>query len=294
MTRARGPLASYMVYLAVEKGLSRNTVESYGRDLGKFLLFIESAGKGPLSFGKEEIIDFLDELRNRGSSPATLARNISSVRGFSRYLVLEEFRKDDPAGNLELPRQWQRIPKALGIEEVKKLFSGKTGRRLDLRDSSMFELMYSSGLRASELVNMKTEDLNFDAGFIRIMGKGSKERVVPASRRALDKLRSYLNAERPKLLKGRNSEFIFITSRGKPMSRQRLWQALKMYGKRAGIDLSPHVLRHSFATHMLEGGADLRSLQKMLGHSDISTTQIYTRVSGDRSRKVYKQNHPRA
>lgn len=283
-----------MVYLAVEKGLSRNTVESYGRDLGKFILFLEGAGKGPLSFKKENIIDFLDELRSQGSSPATLARHISSVRGFSRYLVLESLRKDDPAENLDMPRQWQRIPKALGLTEVKKLLSVKPGRKFDLRDCSMFELMYSSGLRASELINMKAEDVNLEAGFIRIMGKGSKERVIPAGARALAKLKEYLNTERPKLLKGKNSDFLFITGRGKPMSRQRLWQALKVQGKQAGIDLSPHMLRHSFATHMLEGGADLRSLQKMLGHSDISTTQVYTKISGDRARKVFKQNHPRA
>lgn len=283
-----------MVYLAVEKGLSRNTVESYGRDLGKFILFLEGAGKGPLSFKKENIIDFLDELRSQGSSPSTLARHISSVRGFSRYLVLESLRKDDPAENLDMPRQWQRIPKALGLTEVKKLLSVKPGRKFDLRDCSMFELMYSSGLRASELINMKAEDVNLEAGFIRIMGKGSKERVIPAGARALAKLKEYLNTERPKLLKGKNSDFLFITGRGKPMSRQRLWQALKVQGKQAGIDLSPHMLRHSFATHMLEGGADLRSLQKMLGHSDISTTQVYTKISGDRARKVFKQNHPRA
>jgi len=169
-------------------------------------------------------------------------------------------------------------------------FSGKTV----LRDSSMLELLYSSGLRVSELVKMKLGDLHFDAGFVRIMGKGSKERVVPVNVRALEKIKRYIADERPEILGKRQSPYLFVTKMGKPMSRQRFWQTLKAIGKQAGLEISPHTIRHCFATHLLEGGADLRSLQKMLGHSDISTTQIYTKVTTDRIKKVFKTYHPRA
>jgi integrase/recombinase XerD len=166
--------------------------------------------------------------------------------------------------------------------------------RMHLRDAAMLELIYSSGLRVSELIALKFSDINFEAGFLRVTGKGSKERVVPTHSRALESIKRYVHDLRPGLLKGRRSDYLFLTSRGKPMTRQRFWQTLKSYGQAAGVELSPHVLRHSFATHMLEGGADLRSLQKMLGHSDISTTQVYTKVTMERAKAVHKRHHPRA
>jgi integrase/recombinase XerD len=292
--RAPGPLSGYLVYLTVEKGLSRNTVDSYGRDLAKFKIFLEEEGEDALSFTKEDIIDFIDRMRAAGASAPSMARHISSIKGFTRYLILEGLRKDDPTENLESPKLWQRLPKALAIEEVKTLLKCGAGKKYLLRDRAMLELMYSSGLRVSELIFLKMEEVNFQGGFMLIKGKGSKDRAVPVNERSLKALKAYMENLRPKLLKNSLSEYVFITGRGKPMTRQRLWQALKEHAREAGLRMSPHVLRHSFATHLLEGGADLRSLQKMLGHSDISTTQIYTKVSLARSRKVYKDNHPRA
>ncbi len=294
----RDPLADFLAYLAAEKGLSKNTLASYGRDLGGFLRFLEAKGVPTLSFSNGHIIEYIDELRHRGLSTATLARNISSIRGFSGYQVFSGLRSDDPARLLETPRLWQRLPKALPLEEIKKVLDRKEDvpARFRERDGAMIELMYSCGLRVSELVGLRTSDLSLDAGFLRVTGKGSKERVVPIGGRAARRLKEYMEGGREKtLLKGRrHSDFLFLTGRGAPMTRQRFWQALKLYASMAGVKLSPHMLRHSFATHMLEGGADLRSLQKMLGHSDIATTQVYTRVSMDRTKKVYKERHPRA
>ena len=193
-----------------------------------------------------------------------------------------------------MPRKWERLPKALSISEVMDLLQTSLSGKTILRDSAMLELLYSSGLRVSELVRIKLGDIHFDAGFVRILGKGDKERVVPVNVRALAKVKRYMDEERPVILKKRQSLYLFVTKRGKPMSRQRFWQTLKAIGKQAGLEISPHTIRHCFATHLLEGGADLRSVQKMLGHSDISTTQIYTKVTTDRIKKVFKAYHPRA
>jgi integrase/recombinase XerD len=186
------------------------------------------------------------------------------------------------------------LPKSLSLDDVRGLLKVRSENSLALRDIAMVELLYSSGLRVSELVSLRTQDVNYEAGFLRVTGKGSKERVVPAHPKALERLKLYMQDLRPKLLGKRRSDYIFITNRGRSMTRQRFWQALKTLGRLAGVELSPHMLRHSFATHMLEGGADLRSLQMMLGHSDISTTQVYTKVSTDRKKKVYEKYHPRA
>lgn len=292
--KGASPLSDFLVYLAAEKGLSKNTVDSYGRDLGRFIGFLEERGEGPLAFKKEQIIGFLDDMRGEGASTATMARRVSAVRGFARYLLADGRRSDDPTENLESPRLWQRVPKALALDEVKAVLEGGEGARLRERDRAMFELMYSSGLRATELIGLRMEDMNLEAGFLRVVGKGSKERVVPIGARAVRVLKEYISGQRMKFLKGKRSDYLFLTARGRPMTRQRLWQALTACGLDAGIKLSPHVLRHSFATHLLEGGADLRSLQKMLGHSDISTTQVYTKVSQGRARKVHREHHPRA
>ncbi len=294
----KAALSDFLAYLAAEKGLSKNTLASYGRDLAGFLGFLEERKTGPASFQKGHILDYIDELRQRGFSSASIARNISSIRGFSGYQVLSSLRDDDPAENLESPKLWQRLPKAVPLEEIKKVLGSREGARARFgqRDAAMIELMYSSGLRVSELVGLKTADLNPEAGFVRVTGKGSRERVVPVSERTIRKLKDYMSGRREACLKGgkRRSDYLFLTARGKPMTRQRFWQTLRVYARAAGVAISPHVLRHSFATHMLEGGADLRSLQKMLGHSDISTTQVYTKVSLERARKVYKERHPRA
>jgi integrase/recombinase XerD len=287
-------LRDYTSYLSVEKGLSRNTTLSYTNDLAKFRKFLEERGKGLSGLAREDILDFMERLMKEGISVSSILRVMSSIRGLSRYLLLQGIIEADPSENLPSPRKWKTLPKALTLGEVIGLLGAERGGALAPRDSAMLELMYSSGLRVSELIGLRLSDIDLEAGFLRVVGKGSRERMVPASRGAMEKVKHYVRQLRPRLLKNRHSEYLFVTSRGKPMTRQRFWQALKACGTKAGVDISPHVLRHSFATHMLEGGADLRSLQEMLGHSDISTTQVYTKVSMDRARKVYKKSHPRA
>lgn len=295
---------NFLTYLSVEKGLSANTIISYRRDLMEFSDFLSSTRRGTDSFSKPDIMDYIDVMRKGGLAITSICRFISTLKGFCKFLLAEKLITEDPAENLQSPKRWERLPKALSTDDVKVVIdasglledAAKTAgqRALSYRNSAMLELLYSSGLRVSELVGIKSENINFTAGFLRIVGKGSKERVVPMNQRAAEKIRRYLNEFRPVLLKRHYSEYIFITGRGTPMTRQRFWQTMKIYGNRLGLKISPHTIRHSFATHLLEGGADLRSLQKMLGHSDISTTQIYTKVSMDRVKKIYTEHHPRA
>jgi integrase/recombinase XerD len=297
-------LKDFLTYLTVEKGLAKNTLQSYRTDLVLFESFLKAKGKLLDGFSKGEIIDFMELMRDEGYSLSSICRFISSLKGLCRFLLMEKLIEEDPSENLQSPKKWERLPKALSLDQVKEILSVSGGsggpgtrtldRALFARNSAMVELLYSSGLRVSELVTLKVRDINFAAGFLRVVGKGSKERVVPVNRRALDRVKTYLNGSRPVFLKNRSSEYLFLTGRGGPMTRQRFWQTIKAFGKQIGIELSPHTMRHSFATHLLDGGADLRSLQKMLGHSDISTTQIYTKVTLDRIRKAYLEHHPRA
>lgn len=289
-------LRDFLTYLSVEKGLSKNTIESYSIDLRKFQDFLLQKNKRFTSFKRADVVDFIEALRNEGYSISSTCRFISSIKGLCKYLIIENVTKEDPSENLQTPKRWERLPKSLSVSEVRSFLELDTHiyKPTMIRDSVMLELLYSSGLRVSELVSLKAEDINLEAGFIRVLGKGSKERIVPVNMRAIGRLRSYLKKERPEILKKKLSSYLFVTGRGRPMTRQRFWQAIKVLGKKKGIELSPHTLRHSFATHLLEGGADLRSVQKMLGHSDISTTQIYTKVTTERLKKVYTKHHPRA
>jgi integrase/recombinase XerD len=291
-------LQDFLSYLSVEKGLSKNTVESYSFDLRKFQDFLLSKKKSFDSFSRTDIIDFIETLRNEGYSVSSICRFISSIRGLCKYLIIEKVIDNDPSENLQLPKRWERLPKALSISEVKSFLGTNTSSKqtvpIIVRDCVMFELLYSSGLRVSELVSLKLEDVNLESGFLHVLGKGSKERVVPIHTRAIKKLKEYINQQRPLILKKKKSSYLFVTNRGRPMTRQRFWQTIKALGKKGGIELSPHIMRHSFATHLLEGGADLRSVQKMLGHSDISTTQIYTKITTERLRKAFLKYHPRA
>ncbi len=287
-------LDAFLTYLSVEKGLSKNTLDSYSNDLKKFRFFLAERGSGLDAASHSEIVDFIETLRNGGYSIASISRGISSIKALYRFMLIENLRDDDPAENISAPKKWERLPKALSVEEMMQLLdTGFTGETA-LRDSAMLELLYSSGLRVSELVMMKPSDIHFDAGFVKVLGKGSKERVVPVNARAIARIKRYMDEERPGILRKRQSPYLFVTKRGGPMTRQRFWQTMKVLGGKLRIDLSPHTIRHCFATHLLEGGADLRSVQKMLGHSDISTTQIYTKVTTDRIRKVFKKHHPRA
>lgn len=294
-------LNRFLSYLTVERGLSKNTVESYHLDLKGFLGHLNrlqnSELRTPNFFSRQDIVSYMGKLRDDGLSAASICRFISSVKGFCKFLIIEKVISDDPSESLKMPKQWERIPKALGVQDIKNLLTyepSAMSQRLFIRDSAMLELLYSSGLRVSEIIFTKANDLNFESGFLKVMGKGSKERIVPMNRRASEKIKTYILQLRPVLLKNRQSPYLFLTSRGMPMTRQRFWQALKKFASVSGLKLTPHTLRHSFASHLLESGADLRSVQKMLGHSDISTTQIYTKVTGDRIKRAYMEHHPRA
>ena len=289
-------LKNFLIYISVEKGLSKNTTESYSLDLTKFQEFLSFRDKGFASFSKVDIIDFIERLKDESYSISSVCRFISSIKCLCKYLMIQNLIQEDPSETLQAPRRWERLPKALSISDVRSFLesSSSLNKPTMIRDCVMLELLYSSGLRVSELVSLRLEDIHLDAGFLRVLGKGSKERIIPVNTRAIEKLKLYISRQRPEILKKRHSSYLFITGRGGPMTRQRFWQTIKALGRKSGIELSPHTLRHSFATHLLEGGADLRSVQKMLGHSDISTTQIYTKVTTDRIKKVYAKHHPRA
>ena len=287
------PLESYLNYLTVEKGLSLNTLEAYRRDITKFTGYLSQNKKNITGFNRGNITSFLNHLRDSGNQANTLARNIAALRGLCKFMLLEGLITEDPIENLSTPKGWKRIPKVIGTEEVSDLLKKPEGKKLSLRDRAILEIIYSSGLRASEAINIKMGDINFEAGFITIIGKGSKERVVPINEPTLITIKKYIEESRPEILKHRNSQFLFLAKGGKPMTRQRLWQIIKMYSKQLSIEMSPHTLRHCFASHLLEGGADLLALQKMLGHTDISTTQIYTKVTPERLKKIHKEYHPR-
>ena len=289
-------LKNFLIYLSVEKGLSKNTTESYSLDLTKFQEFLLFRDKEFASFSKVDIIDFIERLKDESYSISSVCRFISSIKCLCKYLMIQNLIQEDPSETLQAPRRWERLPKALSISDVRSFLesSSSLNKPTMIRDCVMLELLYSSGLRVSELVSLRLEDIHLDAGFLRVLGKGSKERIIPVNTRAIEKLKLYISRQRPEILKKRYSSYLFITGRGGPMTRQRFWQTIKALGRKSGIELSPHTLRHSFATHLLEGGADLRSVQKMLGHSDISTTQIYTKVTTDRIKKVYAKHHPRA
>ena len=295
MVSARRPLLErFIAYLSTEKGLSGNTVASYSLDLQFFGNFLSELGLDYTSFSRDDIVAYIGRLKDSGHSSASICRFTSSIKGLCKYMVTEKMIDDNPSETLRTPRQWERLPKALSMEDTKRVLDAEVKSSLFVRDAAILELLYASGLRVSEVLAIKINDINFEGGFLRVMGKGSKERVVPINHRASERIKKYMTELRPGLLKGRQSPYLFLTGRGKPMTRQRFWQALKSFAGSADLKLTPHMLRHSFATHLLDGGADLRSVQKMLGHSDIATTQIYTKVSSDRIKKVYQEHHPRA
>ncbi len=287
-------LKKFLDYSITEKGLSVNTVKSYENDLKAFLKYLEKQQISAFNCKKDDIVQYLLTLKEKGYSSASVARILSSIKQFFRYLIFEGNISHDPTEGLKSPKLWLRLPKALNVEDVKKLLAVFLESKYFLRDIAMLELMYASGLRVSELVKLRLGDVNFEAGFIKVKGKGDKERVIPVAQRTIERIKKYMIELRPKLLKKKASDYLFLNNRGEPMTRQRFWQNLKAMGKLANVEVTPHMIRHSFATHLLEGGADLRSLQKMLGHSDISTTQIYTKVSMDRLKKEYLKRHPRA
>ncbi len=290
-------IEGFLDYIVVEKGLSNNSVEAYSRDLSKFEAFLESRGVEAVCAKREDVVAFMVWLRKEGLSSRSIARNMVAVRMFYRYLKNEGVVEALPTENIELPRAFRTLPGVLSPSEVELLLKAPdTKSDLGFRDRAMFELLYATGLRVSELVSITVNRLNLEVGFLVAMGKGSKERVVPMGEVAMDWIANYIRSPRVKVLKGRESDFLFVTARGSRMTRQGFWKIVKKYTKVAGIkkEITPHTLRHSFATHLLEGGADLRSVQTMLGHVDISTTQIYTHINSERLKKIYKEFHPRA
>ncbi len=287
-------IREFVEFTAVEKRQSPNTMISYRRDVSKFAHFI--SGRPVHSVTSSDIRSFLLKLQEEGLASSSISRQLSSLKSFFKFLVNEKYIQDNPAEILESPRPWRKLPDVLSMKEVERLMaSTRNDSPEGCRDRAMLEVLYATGLRVSELVSLKTNDVDLQVGFLRSMGKGSKERVVPIGEMARQALKDYLLRIRPVLLKGRRAAEIFITRRGKKMTRQGFWKALKQYVRRAGIKarVSPHTLRHAFATHLLERGADLRSVQQMLGHSDISTTQIYTHILEERMREVHHRFHPR-
>jgi len=287
----------YLNYLLVEKGLSAKTIESYGSDIARYHEFLLAKGISNISHEDTPLIlKHLISLRNAGLGARSRARHLVALRGFYRFLVQEKVISHDPARLVELPKSGLKLPDVLSVDEVKRLLnSPDTKAALGARDAAMFELLYAAGLRVSELVNLKLQDINLEAGFVRVFGKGSKERIVPIGRYAREKIKNYLDATRPNQLKNTISPFLFVARRGKPMTRQGFWKLLKRHALKIGIHkkISPHSLRHSFASHLLEGGADLRAVQVMLGHVDISTTQIYTHVAREHLKEMHLKYHPR-
>jgi integrase/recombinase XerD len=286
---------SFFNYLRVEKGLSANTISAYRRDLEKLSDFANSLGKDLLSVERDDLSHFIRHLYKLGLEARSVARALVTVRSFYKFLLLDGVLRRDPSANLESPKSWQSLPKFLIAEEVERLLnSPDVSTDLGVRDKAMLEVLYATGLRVSELVALKEADLNLELGYLMTLGKGSKERMVPMGRSAVEWTRKYLPV-RARLLGEKTSPFLFINTKGRPISRQTFWKLIVAYGEKVGIGhITPHLLRHSFATHLLENGADLRSVQMMLGHSDISTTQIYTHITNERLREIYKKFHPRA
>ena len=292
---------AFLSYERIEKGLAENTIMAYGRDLAKFLAFLSKQKRALADIRRDDIVDFLASLYRQKLDSRSVARHLVTLRNFFRFGVAEGAVPADPTLTLESPKIRQSLPGYLRLEEVDRLLEQPDLRTpFGVRDKAMLEVLYSTGLRVSELVGLRVGDLEMKMGCLRCTGKGNKERLVPVGRKAIEAVQNYLSEARPLLLRkrrpGPTTPYLFINRLGGKLSRVGVWKILSDYGRRAGLRgrLTPHKLRHSFATHLLEGGADLRSVQLMLGHADISTTQIYTHVVEERLKHIYKAHHPRA
>ena len=290
-------IGAYLDHLRVERRLADHTLESYARDLSALAAFADAAGRQPDALDRASLEEFVRRQMTRGLSPRSVARAVAAVRGFYRFLVVDRRLERSPADDLRPPRAWPALPQFLSLEDVDRLLAQPdVGTARGLRDRAMIELLYATGLRVTELVSVRVADLHLDEHYLTCIGKGSKERIVPIGEQASDWIAKYRTTARRELLKARTTPRLFVNARGGSLSRVGFWKILKQYGREAGLPrtLSPHVLRHSFATHLLERGADLRAIQLMLGHADLSTTQIYTHVLEARLRTVYDRFHPRA
>lgn len=287
----------FLNYLVVEKGLSANTLDAYGRDLSRYVGFLRGNSIDSLEQVSAALVrDFLDFLKRSGLAAPSRARTLVSLRSFHRFLLAEGYATDNPVSRIRAPRTLSRLPRSLSLEEVERLLAAPVGDDcLDLRDRAMLDLLYATGLRVSELVGLRVSDLQLDAGYLIAFGKRSKQRIVPMGETARDQLHAYLAHARPLLNKTGSSPMLFLNRSGNGLTRQGFWKIIKRRALQAGIrvNITPHTLRHSFATHLLDNGADLRAVQTMLGHADISTTQIYTHVTRERLKKLHAQIHPR-
>jgi integrase/recombinase XerD len=288
----------FLNYLSVERGLSDNTISAYRADLYKYITYVEEKKKRdhPDEVERTDIRDYMMSLKDNGLSSNSISRNLVAIKVLHRFLLREKYSKSDVTSVLDSPKLWKHLPDTLSLSEVEQILKQPNLRKwMGIRDKAALELMYATGLRVSELVNLEVDNINFDIGFVRCIGKGNKERIIPVGKQAQEALSRYIEKVRPKLLKGSPAKGLFLSRLGKKMSRQSFWKMIKRYANQAGIkkEITPHTLRHSFATHLLERGADLRVVQEMLGHADISTTQIYTHINKDRLKSIHHKYHPR-
>ena len=290
-------LNRYHHYLLIEKGASGNTLEAYGRDLKRYLTFLDQKGiSDARSVAPQTVVDFLVQIKSEGLSANSMNRALAALRGFYHYLLQERVLEESPLANIELAKVWMRLPDTVSQEEMNRILSGPDhSTPSGLRDRAMLELLYATGLRVSELISLSMNSINWQVGFLAVMGKGGKERVVPVGRTAYDAVRRYVDEARPKFVRSKTTEVLFLNRFGRAFTRQGLWKIIVGYAQKAGLqkNVHPHTFRHSFASHLLEGGADLRAVQVMLGHSDISTTQIYTHVTRERLKEIHRKYHPR-
>lgn len=294
-------LASFLDYLRIEKGLAPLTISAYTSDLGQFAGFLEKQKRTFTNARREDVRSFLQELFANQVDGRSVGRKLSALRHLYRYLLLDKHIDHDPTLNIESPKQWKVLPKSLAREEMetvlrssRQLSASKEAHAIAVRDRAMLEVFYAGALRVSEIISVRIEDLKLELGYVLVRGKGDKERIVPLGKSALESLSAYLAEPRRALLKGKSSPLVFIGRGARKLSRQRVWQMVRASSEMSGRKASPHMLRHSCATHMVENGADLRTVQTILGHSDISTTQVYTHLALDRLKNVYREHHPRA
>ncbi|KQC07284.1 MAG: recombinase XerD [Smithella sp. SDB] len=291
-------LTNYFNYLLIERGMAQNTLESYGRDLRRFVSFIQVKGKinDIKDVTPETIVEYLTNIRNEGLTANSMNRALAALRGFYKHLLREKIIVQNPLANIELAKVWMKLPDTISKEEMKTILAQPGDQSIAaIRNTAMLELLYATGIRVSELINLTMNSVNWQVGFLIVMGKGSKERIVPIGKIAYDCTRRYVDEARPHLMQKKSTDVLFLNRFGKKFTRQGFWKIVVGYAKQAGLGkkVYPHTFRHSFASHLLEGGADLRTVQVMLGHSDISTTQIYTHVTREKLREIHQKYHPR-
>ncbi|HOS13187.1 MAG TPA: site-specific tyrosine recombinase XerD [Smithella sp.] len=295
----RALLMKYLDYLFIERGMAQNTLESYSRDLHRYLAFVQTNRKisDIDNVTPEIVVDYLTKLREEGLAANSMNRALAALRGFYKYLLREKVIAQNPLAHIELAKVWMKLPETISKEEMKTILAQPGNRNnAAIRNTAMLELLYATGIRVSELINLTMNSINWQVGFLIVMGKGSKERIVPIGRIAYDCVRRYVDEIRPKFMQKKSTDVLFLSRFGKKFTRQGFWKIVVACARQAGLQkkVYPHTFRHSFASHLLEGGADLRTVQVMLGHSDIATTQIYTHITRERLKEVHRKFHPRA